>query len=113
MSPTRAWRIDGTVRPSANAIAATANMPLMLLDLDCLGLIRNASASSSAGGAARIVLLAIVNLLKFLWCLRLERRASNQWLQVQGPVGAVSQYYDFRLETPQTLDSWEVAQIDG
>ena len=32
---------------------------------------------------------------KFLWCLRLERRASNQWLQIQGPVGAVSQKYDF------------------
>ena len=29
-------------------------------------------------------------------------RASNQWLRVQGPVGAVSQTYDFRLETPQT-----------
>ena len=82
-------------------------MPLMLLDLDCLGLIRNASASSSAGGAARIVLLAIVNLLKFLWCLRLERRASNQWLQIQGPVGAVSQKYDFGSKPLKPLESWE------
>ena len=57
---------------------------------------RSASAASSAGGAASVIaLLAIVNLLKFLWCLRLERRASNQWLQIQGPVGAVSQKYDY------------------
>ena len=50
---------------------------------------------------------AVVNLLKFLWCLRLERRASNQWLQIQGPVGAVSQKYDFGSKPLKPLESWE------